>query len=245
MAGSALVKDIRLILRDKKTVMAMASIVMLELFTLVYSHTVLGSLSDKGAGPQFNFLKNYFLFLTFPIIGANLITVIHLMSMEKNNFELCRLIPNGESSFLRSKAAAGTLISSILTLPFLFLPIFYSGLTYFQNVSILSFLFFFWFFVISGMSYLSVSYAASYFVKDRTYSPDLKMTMLLIMLLTSLSAIFFIYSGRFLWVYYDHAMGFNIKYPYKEKLTLLLITFFFMISSRIMLSSSVKRFSGK
>jgi hypothetical protein len=245
MNGSILVKDLRIGFRNRYVTASIGAVILLELIVTFYAREAYNSISDGSPGLQFNFMKNYFIILTFPLISANIITVLALFKTEKNAFQTARLVPNGESLFIRSKALSGIIISCLLVFPFIFSQAFISDLTFFKNLSVNSFMFFFWLFIISGLSFLSVSFAVSYFYKNGYFDPDFKAVLIFLLMLTTVSVFFFSYGSGFLWFYYDYVMGFSVKYPYSENLKTLLSAFSFMVASRFVLQSAINKFLRK
>ncbi|MBU4485673.1 MAG: hypothetical protein KKD38_01970 [Candidatus Delongbacteria bacterium] len=234
-------KDFILLLRNRTAITTFSMIVLLEIILVAYSRNIYFSRTDAGIGTQFNFLQNHILIFFFPVIIVNIISIAFSLSAEKQNVLIAKLIPFGESMFLRSKVIVSGIISSLLSFPYIFSAIYFGKLDTFQNANFLFFSSFFLLFVTFGIASISTFYAVKFYDGYNNFEPDLK-GILGLMFFISLTVVFsFSVLMKNIGIYYDYTVGFRKDFPNKEFIATLFIGFLFLIITRILLNVAEKK----
>jgi hypothetical protein len=234
-------KDIFLILRNKPAILTIISVIILEIILVMYSRSVIGCGNESLTGVRFKYLQNYILVFYFPVIIVNILILAFSVTKEKDCFMLAKMLPFGESTFLRSKAASAVIIAVFLSFPCLFSGIYLCGLEPFQDLNFLIATSFYLLFFITGLSSFSVSYAVNYYECRNSYEPDVKGILGLMFFISAFVIASFLIYSKILRYYYEYVIGFNHDYPNREFIKLVCIGFLFLIITRILLNITEKK----
>jgi len=228
-------------LRNRTVLTAVLIIYILEISIVVYSRNLIFSQAGKNIGTEFNFMQNHLLIFYLPLIIVNIMTIAFSLSQEKSNFLLAKLVPFGESTFLRSKVISSWMISLMLGIPYLLSAVYFCDLKAFLNVNYLISISFYLFFFTLGFSFFSMFFAVSFYNSGNNYEPGLKgITGYMFFISLIVISSFSINTGN-LSSYYEYATGLTNDYPNTEFVKMITIGFVFLVFSRILLNSAEKK----
>jgi len=241
MNFSLIKKDIILLFRNRPALITISALFLIEAVLILYSRGIIKAENGSDISRQFNFMQNYVLIFYFPLVLANILNLSFSLSKEKGSFLLARLIPFGESNFLRSKVSSTVILSVLLSFPFLYSGIFFCGLESFQKLSFLTATSFYLLFFSISLCTFTVYYAVCFFDGDSCYEPGVKGIIGMMFFVSAFVLSSFIVYSKGLSHYYAYAVGFRHDYPNLEISLMIGTGFVFLILTRIMLGIAEKK----
>lgn len=244
MNFSVLKKDLILFFRNKTVLISLSVLLVLEIFLAFYSANLLSE-ESYSKSIQFYFMQNHIIIFFFPVLSVNIFILAFSLSSEKHDMMLAKMLPYGEKSFIRSKAAMSSLVSGTLGFIYLFMVIYAGKMSVFTDWNILSFMIFYLMFSLISISTFSVYYSVSFYDRQNNFEPDIKgiaglMLFLSVMVITS-----YTFMLRNLKLYYDFVAGFIQYYPNRFFMISLVTAFGFLILTRILLNRAEKIYDTK
>ncbi|HQO09266.1 MAG TPA: hypothetical protein PLK90_03910 [Clostridiales bacterium] len=244
MSLKVLKKDIKLIFCSRSAVYAVIAIFILEIFLIAYlgKDTVIPGKSRISS--HFTYMQSFMLVSYFPVITSIILVLSFSLPKEKNNFTLAKLLPFGESVFVRSKAYSASILAIVTAVPFLFSAVYFCGLDSFYDMSFLAATAFYMIFTIPALSFFSVSFAVNFFDPENDFQPDVKRITGLMFFVSLFVLISFMGYSRMLGFYYSFSAGFTREYPNRESFVLIISAFVFLLMTRYLLNRTEKRLVG-
>ncbi len=239
---NGLIKEFRIFFRDRTVLTIVVFTIFIGITVISRSVSVIPA-SDISYAYYFKYFRQHVMFMIFPAVLVNIMTAAFSVTSEKQSSMLSKLLPNGESIMVRSKALFCMILSAIMSFSYILVVIFAAGHDIFPDYRFLIFITASFLFLFSGLSSFTVYFAFSRFGGSCNYEPDVK-TMLIYMLAVTLivTAFYFFLLVSFK-KYYDYLTGFRIDYPNIEFILFLISVFIFMVIARYLLNSAENKLS--
>lgn len=237
-------KDLKVFFRNKAVLVSLSVLLALEIFLAFYSSGILSE-GNNLKSVQFYFMQNHLIIFYFPVLSVNILVLAFSLTSEKKDMMLAKMLPYGERSFIRSKAALSSVVSCFLGFTYILAVIYAGNMKVFTDPDFLSFLLFYLFFSVVSISTFSVYYSVSFYDRQNDFEPDIKGIAGLMFFLTLLVVSSYSFLIRNLKAYYEYVTGFTQYYPNRFFLISLSTTFAFLIITRIMLNRAEKIYDTK
>ncbi|MBN2857202.1 MAG: hypothetical protein JXN63_02255 [Candidatus Delongbacteria bacterium] len=244
MNSGVLKKDLKVFFRNKTVLVSLSVLLALEFFLAFYSAGIVSE-GSGGRSLQFYFMQNHLIIFFFPVLSVNILVLAFSLTSEKNDLMLAKMLPYGERSFIRSKAALSSIVSSFLGFIYIFAVIYAGKMTVFTELDFLSFLIFYLLFSVISISGFSIYYAVTFYDRENNFEPDIKGIFGLMFFLTLLVVSSYGLLVRNLRAYFEFVTGFSQYYPNKILIISLLCVFSFLIFTRIMLNRAERIYETK
>ena len=239
--NSIVMKDIKLMIKNRTAVKIFILILITEIVLVIYSSHRINSMAGRGTGVYFTYLHNHLLLFYMPVTAANLLVLSFSMTMEKSGMLLAMTIPYGRKSFLRGKVFLAIILSSLLSFPYLISVIYFGDIWKIVVPAYFFFLAFSLIFTIMIISTFSIFFSSGYFDGTKDYSPDARGILFYMLFIVFILSGSFALITRSLKLYYEYFIGYRRIYPNVELLVIMGIVFIFVIITRMLLYVSEKK----